>query len=143
MTLTNENIHYCSAWAFHQLEWLERYSRDELVIKAKDLYVVVTTNMEKYELIESIILLRWRDVVVPVQWLEDDVSRHCVVGSIHNLRVPRNVCFSTLSSCTQVGNSQPIIAVGLWGARRKVPRDRRSRGRDIASSALCPLTSPL
>ena len=81
-------------------------------------------------------------VVVPVQWLEDDVSRHCVVGSIHNLRVPRNVCFSTLSSCTQVGNSQPIIAVGLWGARRKVPRDRRSRGRDIASSALCPLTSP-
>ena len=74
--------------------------------------------------------------------LEDDVSRHCVVGSIHNLRVPRNVCFSTLSSCTQVGNSQPIIAVGLWGARRKVPRDGRSRGRDIASSALCPLTSP-
>ena len=80
-------------------------------------------------------------MVVPVQWLEDDVSRHCVVGSIHNLRVPRNVCFSTLSSCTQVENSQLIIAVGLWGARRKVPRDGRSRGRDIASSALCPLTS--
>ena len=61
MTLTNENIHYCSAWAFHQLEWLERYTRDELVIKAKDLYVVMTTNMEQYELIESIILLRWKD----------------------------------------------------------------------------------
>ena len=61
MTLTNENIHYCSAWAFHQLEWLERYTRDELVIKAKDLYVAITTNMEQYELIESIILLRWKD----------------------------------------------------------------------------------
>ena len=61
MTLTNENIHYCSAWAFHQLEWLERYTRTDLVIKAKDLYVVTTSNMEQYDLIESIILFRWKN----------------------------------------------------------------------------------
>ena len=41
-----------------------------------------------------------------------------------------------------MGNSQLIIAVGLRGARRKVPWDGRSRGRDIASSALCPCVCP-
>ena len=61
--------------------------------------------------------------------------------------------FLNTEQFTQVGNSQPIIAVGLRGARRKVPRGRSSeglgggglvsRGRDIVSGALCPLTSPL
>ena len=77
-------------------------------------------------------------VVVPLQWLGQVISKHCGVGSIHNLRVPLNVYFSTLSSFTQVGNTQPIIAVGLGGARRKIAWDDRSRGWDTASGALCP-----
>jgi hypothetical protein len=35
----------------------------------------------------------WTDVVVPVQWLGQVISKHCVVSLIHNLRVTLNVCF--------------------------------------------------